>query len=58
MCSDLHQSILEKVMTVLLLALIASALPSAIMDTLETGCVYLFSRQFVDELPQRFSGPG
>lgn len=44
-----------KVMTVLLLAVIAVALPSAIMDTLETGRVYLFSRQFLEELSQRFS---
>ena len=28
------------------------------MDTLETGRVYLFSRQFLDELPQRLTGPG
>jgi hypothetical protein len=28
------------------------------MDTIETGRVYLFSRQFLEELPQRFTGPG
>jgi len=27
-------------------------------DTFETGRGYLFSRQFFEELPQRFSGPG
>jgi hypothetical protein len=37
---------------------IATALPFAIMDTIETGRVYLFSRQFLEELPQRFTGPG
>jgi hypothetical protein len=37
---------------------IATALPFAIVDTIETGRVYLFSRQFLEELPQRFTGPG
>jgi hypothetical protein len=37
---------------------IAASLPSAIVDTFETGRVYLFSRQFLEELPQRFTGPG
>ena len=37
---------------------IAAAIPAAIMDTIETGRVYLFSRQFLEELPQRFTGPG
>ena len=46
-------------MTVLaLLFVIAIALPFAIVDTIETGRVYLFSRQFFEELPQRFTGPG
>lgn len=34
------------------------ALPGAIQDTLETGRIHLFSRQFFEELPRRFSGPG
>ncbi|HEY6007337.1 MAG TPA: hypothetical protein VIU40_03375 [Geobacteraceae bacterium] len=37
---------------------LAGAIPSASMDTIETGRVYLFSQQFLDELPQRFTGPG
>jgi hypothetical protein len=45
-------------MSALALLVLAAALPSAIMDTIETGRVYLFSRQFLDELPQRFTGPG
>lgn len=36
---------------------IATALPFAIVDTIETGRVYLLSRQFLEELPQRFTGP-
>jgi hypothetical protein len=43
--------------TVTLLILVA-AIPSALRDTIATGRVYLFSRQFMEELPQRFSGPG
>ena len=42
----------------LALLVIAIALPFAIMDTLETGRVYIFSRQFLEELPRRFTGPG
>lgn len=38
--------------------MIAIALPFAIVDTIETGRVYVFSRQFLEELPQRFTGPG
>jgi hypothetical protein len=37
---------------------IATALPFAIVDTIETGRVYLLSRQFLEELPQRFTEPG
>jgi len=37
---------------------IAIALPFAIVDTIETGRVYVFSKQFLEELPQRFTGPG
>jgi hypothetical protein len=48
----------ESIMTVLAILVIAATIPFAIMDTIETGRVYLFSRQFLDELPQRFVGPG
>ena len=34
------------------------ALPGAVQETLQTGRVYLFSRQFLEDLPRRFSGPG
>ena len=43
---------------VLAILVIAIAIPFAIVDTFETGRVYLFSRQFLEELPQRFTGPG
>jgi len=38
--------------------MVLAALPGAVRDTLETGRIYLFSRQFLEELPQRFTGPG
>jgi hypothetical protein len=46
------------IFTVLALLVIAATIPFAIMDTIESGRVYLFSRQFLEELPQRFTGPG
>jgi len=48
----------DTIVTVLALLVIAIALPFAIVDTIETGRVYVFSRQFLEELPQRFTGPG
>ena len=48
----------DTIVTVLALLVLAIALPFAIVDTFETGRVYLFSRQFIEELPQRFTGPG
>ena len=49
---------ISTIMTALAVLVLVAALPSAIRDTVENGRVYLFSRQFLDELPQRFSGPG
>jgi hypothetical protein len=37
---------------------IAVTIPFAVRDTIETGRVYLFSREFLEELPRRFTGPG
>ena len=48
----------ENIVTALTILVIAAATVSAIVDTIETGRVYLFSRQFLDELPRRFTGPG
>ena len=48
----------KNIVTVLVVLVIAAAIPYAIVDTLETGRVYLFSSQFLEELPRRFSGPG
>ena len=46
------------VVTAVAVLILLAALPSAVRDTIETGRVYLFSRQFLDELPQRLAGPG
>jgi hypothetical protein len=48
----------ETFMTVLALPVSAAALPFATRNTLMTGRVYLFPRQFLEEPPQRFVGPG
>jgi len=58
--SELKNSTLRRdtVVTVLALLVIVIALPFAITDTIETGRLYVFSRQFLEELPQRFTGAG
>jgi hypothetical protein len=48
----------ETLVAVVATLAIAAALVPAIVDTIETGRVYLFSRQFLEELPRRFTGPG
>ena len=48
----------DNVVTVLALLVIVTTVPFAIRDTIEMGRVYLFSRPFLEELPQRFTGPG
>jgi hypothetical protein len=54
----LKRSHITTVVTALAVLILLAALPSAIRDTLETGRVYLFSQQFLEELPQRLTGPG
>jgi hypothetical protein len=48
----------ETIVIAMALLLLAAAIPFAIVDTIEKGRVYLFSWQFIEELPQRFTGPG
>ena len=48
----------EKIVTVLAFLVIAVTLPFGIKDIIETGRVYVFSRQFLEEIPQRFTGSG
>jgi hypothetical protein len=49
---------ISTVVTGVAVLILAAAIPSAVRDTFETGRVYLFSQQFLDELPQRLTGPG
>lgn len=48
----------NSVLAALVILMVLWALPGAIQETLQTGRVYVFSRQFFEDLPQRFSGPG
>lgn len=48
----------DTIVPVLALLVIAIALPFAIVDTIEMGRVHLFSKQFLEEIPHRFTGPG
>jgi hypothetical protein len=48
----------ETIATTLAILAVAAAIPFAIMEAIETGRVYLFSRQFLEELPRRFTGSG
>ena len=52
------RSNISTIVTVLAVLVLIAAIPSAVRDTLETGRVYLFSAQFLEELPQRLTGPG
>jgi len=52
------RSTINTIVTVVAVLTLLAALPSAVLDTFETGRVYLFSQQFLEDLPQRFSGPG
>ena len=42
-------------LTVLVLAL---SLPGAARDAFERGGIYLFSREFIEDIPKRLTGPG
>ena len=48
----------KTIVKVMALLVIAAAIPFAIVDTFEKGRVYLFSAQFLEDLPQRLSGSG
>ncbi|MFA6292045.1 MAG: hypothetical protein WC637_09705 [Victivallales bacterium] len=48
----------ENIVTALAFIVIVATIPFAIMDTFQTGRVYLFSSEFLEELPRRFTGSG
>ncbi len=52
------RSTFSRIVTAAAVLILVAAIPWALLDTIETGRVYLFSQQFLDELPQRLTGPG
>ena len=46
------------VITAIAVLVLAAAIPAALRETLETGRIYLFSSEFLEDLPRRLSGPG
>jgi hypothetical protein len=46
------------IITGLAVLLLVAALPSAIREALETGRIYLFSWDFLADIPKRLTGPG
>jgi hypothetical protein len=48
----------ETLVTALTILVIAAALIPALVDTIQAGRVYLFSREFLEDLPARFTGRG
>lgn len=55
---NLPRNAFSTIVTVAAALVLLAAVPSAVRDTIETGRLYLFSQQFLDDLPQRFTGPG
>lgn len=54
----LKRRTISTIVTIIAMLILLAALPSAVMDTFETGRIYLLSKQFITELPQRFTDPG
>jgi hypothetical protein len=48
----------DTLVRVLAILVIVITIPFSITDTIATGRVYVFSREFLEELPRRFTGPG
>lgn len=46
------------IFTAMATLVIVSAIPFAVHEIMETGHIYLFSRQFLEDLPKRLTGPG
>jgi hypothetical protein len=52
------RSNISNILTAVAVLILLAAIPSAVRDTIATGRVYLFSAQFLEDLPQRLTGPG
>lgn len=48
----------SRIITGLAILVLIAAIPDAIRDTLAHGRIYLFSWEFLAQLPARFTGPG
>ena len=48
----------ENIVPALAIIVVVATIPFAIMDTFQAGRVYLFSSEFLEELPQRFTESG
>jgi hypothetical protein len=46
------------VLTILTLIVLAFSMPASLRDALNRGGFYLFSREFLEDMPKRFTGPG
>jgi len=46
------------IVTAVAMLVLVAAFPSVIRDTFDTVRVSVFSRQFLEELPRRLTGPG
>jgi hypothetical protein len=42
----------------IVITVLIASIPFALMETHQTGEIYIFSRRFIDELPKRLTGPG
>ena len=49
---------LTLLLAVVTAAALAASLPGSVRDDWQRGGLYVFSREFLDELPRRLSGPG
>ena len=50
--------IVRKILLIIAVFLLAAAIPSVIREFNKTGEIYLFSKQFWDDVVSRFTGPG
>lgn len=52
------QRLLDRITTLIAVVILIAAVPEATRDLVETGRVYMFSADFLRDLPERFTGPG
>ena len=49
---------LTLVLTALTLAVLAFSIPTSLRDVFNRGGLYVFSQEFIEDIPGRFTGPG